>query len=81
MAEKKEITFRFDQKTLEEIEKVMKLKDLSSIAETLSESFRLQQLFLEQQADGFTEIIVRNPRTQSERRLVSQSRRRRKVQS
>jgi hypothetical protein len=69
MAKSTRLIFTFHEKSLERLRKMAAKKGMS-MAATVRESL-VQYEGLQQQAkEGFTEVIVRNPRTGKERVMV-----------
>ena len=70
MAEKRRIVFSFDEKNFERMEHIKARGRFSSFADAVRESLTVNNA-LQQQADqGFTEVIVRNPKTKEEKVMI-----------
>jgi len=63
----RQITLSFTDENLRRIDAIMKGWKLDSLEEAVGESLATQYGLVEQAADGFTEVIVRNPKTGQER--------------
>jgi hypothetical protein len=64
------VVFTFDDSSLESLNAVKERGDFSSLATAVRDSVQLAEVLQDQVADGFTEVVVRNPRTNQERTLV-----------
>jgi hypothetical protein len=64
------VIFTFDRESLETLRTIQEKMGFKSLAETVRESLRLANSLREQAEKGFSEVILRNPKTGSERVLV-----------
>lgn len=70
MANSKRVVFSFDERSLCALEDLKKQGRFSSLGETVRDSVRINLTFRSQFAQGFTDIVVRNPKTGAERTIV-----------
>ena len=67
---KKRVVFTFDERSLESLETIKEKARFASLGDTVRESLQVRRA-LQQQADsGFSEVVVRNPKTKEERVVV-----------
>lgn len=64
------VVFTFDDNSLASLRQVQEKGDFSSMGTAVRESIQLSEVLQDQVADGFTEVILRNPRTSQEKTLV-----------
>jgi hypothetical protein len=69
-AKAKRVVFTFDERSLEGLEELKKTGGYGTLADTVRDSLRMFRAIKKQSNDGFTEILVRNPKTGSERVMV-----------
>jgi hypothetical protein len=67
MKNESRIVFTFNEESLEQVNAIMESGHFTSIGEAVGESVATQYGLVMQAAEGFTEVIVRNPKTQQER--------------
>jgi predicted ATPase len=77
----KRIVFTFDEKSLGSLEQVKKRGKFSSLGTAVRESIQINQELHDQAAEGFSEVVVRNPKTKQEKTIVIPSLRASKVDS
>lgn len=65
------VVFTFDDSSLESLKQVQERGDLSSMGTAVRESVQLSEVLQDQVAEGFTEVVLRNPKTNQEKILVS----------
>src|SRR6266540_3172381 len=70
------VVFTFDDSSLESLKQVQERGDFSSMGTAVRDSIQLSEVLQDQVADGFSEVILRNPRTNQEKTLVIPSLRR-----
>jgi hypothetical protein len=69
----KRMIFTFDDASLKNLERIKARRKLSSTAEAVRQSIQIGES-LQQQADqGYSEVIVRDPKTKKERVMVFSS--------
>jgi hypothetical protein len=66
----KRIVFTFDPKSLGSLEAVKNKGRFSSLGSAVRESILVNEVLYNQMAQGFTEVVVRNPITKQERSIV-----------
>jgi hypothetical protein len=66
---KQRVVFTFDNRSFERLQELAKSKGVS-LAEVVQESLELRRALQQQIENGFTEIIVRNSKTDEERVLI-----------
>ena len=64
------VLFTFDPDSLERLRQVKEKGGFSSLATAVRESIYVSSVLQNQVAGGFTEVIVRNPKTKQEKVLV-----------
>ena len=64
------VVFSFDDGSLESLKTVQRRADFSSMGTAVRESIHLQEVLQDQVADGFSEVILRNPITKQEKTLL-----------
>jgi Arc/MetJ-type ribon-helix-helix transcriptional regulator len=64
------VVFTFDNGSLESLKQVQERGEYASMATAVRDAVQLSEVLQDQVADGFTEFILRNPRTQQEKTLV-----------
>jgi len=70
------VVFTFDDNSLESLKQVQERGDFASMGTAVRESIQLSEILQDQVADGFTEVILRNPKTQQEKTIIIPSLRR-----
>jgi SpoU rRNA methylase family enzyme len=66
----KRVVFTFDDRSLESLKEITEQGHFSSMAETVRESLQINRALQRQAQSGFTEVVVRNPKTNEERVIV-----------
>lgn len=66
----KRIVFTFDPKSLGSLEAVKEKGNFSSLGTAVRESILINEVLQNQVAEGFTEVVVRNPKTMQEKTVV-----------
>jgi hypothetical protein len=66
----KRIVFTFDEKSLGSLEQVKERGKFSSLGTAVRESIQINQVLHDQAAEGFSEVVVRNPKTKQEKTIV-----------
>ena len=72
----KRIIFSFDEKSLENLEYLKAIGRFQSIGTAVRQSIEINQALYDQASVGFSEVIVRNPKTKEEKTLIIPSLRR-----
>jgi hypothetical protein len=70
------VVFTFDDSSLDSLKQVQTRGDFSSMGTAVRESIQLSEVLQDQVADGFSEVVLRNPQTNQEKTLVIPSLRR-----
>lgn len=65
------VVFTFDENSLESLVQVQKRSNLSSMGAAVRESVQLSEILQDQVAEGFAEVVLRNPKTNQEKILIS----------
>jgi hypothetical protein len=64
------VVFTFDDGSLESLKQVQQRGEFSSMGTAVRESIQLSEALQDQVADGFSEVVLRNPRTKQEKILI-----------
>lgn len=64
------VIFSFDDRSLESLKKVTEDGHYASMAETVRDSVTINKALREQVEQGYSEIVLRNPKTGEERVVV-----------
>jgi hypothetical protein len=64
------VVFTFDTSSLQSLKQVKDKGQFSSLGMAVRESIQLSEVLQDQVANGFTEVVLRNPKTNQERTLV-----------
>jgi hypothetical protein len=64
------VVFTFDDSSLNSLKQVRERGNFSSMGTAVRESIQLSEVLQDQVGAGFTEVIVRNPRSNQEKTLV-----------
>jgi Arc/MetJ-type ribon-helix-helix transcriptional regulator len=70
MSKNKRVVFTFEERSLENLQKLTDQGRFSSMADTVRESLQISRALQSQAGQGFTEVLVRNPETNEERVMV-----------
>ena len=70
MSKSKRVAFTFDARSFSTLEKMTEEGQFSSMADTVRESLQISNTLQEQAKDGFSEIVVRNPKTGEEKVVI-----------
>ena len=70
MAKAQRVVFSFDERSLESLQQMRERGRFSSMAEAVRESLQTSRALQAQAEQGYTELLVRNPKTGEERVLV-----------
>jgi hypothetical protein len=70
MAASKRVIFSFDDRSLTNLEDLTNQGNFKSMGEAVRESVEVNQALQHHASEGFSEIIVRNPKTKEERVIV-----------
>ena len=63
----KRIVFSFDERNYNNLERIRYRGNFSSYADVVRESLQVSNILQEQNDEGFSEIVVRSPKTGKER--------------
>ena len=66
----KRIVFTFDERSLGSLEQVKEKGGFHSLGTAVRESILINQALHDQASEGFSEVVVRNPKTKQEKTLV-----------
>jgi hypothetical protein len=66
----KRIVFSFDDRSLERLEQVKEKGGFQSFGTAVRESIQINQALHDEASEGFTEVVVRNPKTRQEKTLI-----------
>ncbi len=66
----KRIVFTFDDRSIGSLEKVKELGQFSSLGTAVRESVLINQELHNQASEGFSEVVVRNPKTKQEKTII-----------
>ena len=64
------VVFTFDHPSFLSLKQVQERGDFSSMGTAVRESVQLSEILQDQVAEGFTEVVLRNPKTNQEKTLV-----------
>ena len=64
------VVFTFDKPSLQSLKQVQERGDFTSMGTAVRESVQLSEILQDQVAEGFTEVVLRNPKTNQEKTLV-----------
>ncbi|HEY6330507.1 MAG TPA: hypothetical protein VI756_14310 [Blastocatellia bacterium] len=70
MSKTRRVVFTFDERSLESLKRMTDQGHYPSMANAVKDSLQISRALQTQAAQGFTEIIVRNPETNKERVIV-----------
>jgi hypothetical protein len=70
------VVLTFDANSLDSLKQLQARGEFSSIGTAVREAVELSEVLQEQVDDGFTEVVLRNPKTNQEKTLVIPSLRR-----
>ena len=66
----KRIVFSFDDRSLASLEQVKEKGSFQSLGTAVRESIQINQVLHDEASEGFTEVVVRNPKTRQEKTLI-----------
>jgi hypothetical protein len=66
----KRIVFSFDDRSLDSLEQVKVKGRFQSLGTAVRESIQINQALHDEASEGFTEVVVRNPKTRQEKTLI-----------
>ena len=69
----KRIVFTFDERSLGSLEQVKVKGGFSSLGTAVRESIQINEALHDQASEGFSEVVVRNPKTKQEKTIVISS--------
>ncbi len=64
------VVFTFDDSSLGSLKQVQQRGEFASMGTAVRESVQLSEVLQDQVADGFSEVVLRNPKTKQEKTLV-----------
>ncbi len=64
------VVFSFDDSSLESLKQVQNRGDFSSMGSAVREAIQLSEILQDQVAEGFSEIVLRNPKTSKEKSII-----------
>ncbi len=64
------VVFTFDDSSLESLKQLQQRGDYGSMGTAVRDAVQLSEVLQEQVADGFTEVVLRNPKTNQEKHLI-----------
>ncbi len=70
MAKAQRVVFSFDDRSLESLQRIKEQGRFSSMADAVRESLQISRALQTQVEQGYTELVVRNPKTGEERVIV-----------
>jgi hypothetical protein len=70
MSKKQRVVFTFDDRSLESLKRIKEQGHFDSLADTVRESLRVSRALQTQAEQGYTEVVVRNPKTKEERVII-----------
>jgi hypothetical protein len=70
MSKKQRVIFTFDERSLESLKRIKDQGHFDSLADTVRESLRVSRALQAQGEQGYTEVVVRNPKTKEERVII-----------
>lgn len=70
MAESKRVVFSFDERSYDSLEQMKEEGRFGTLAEAVRQALRTSRALQSQGKQGFTEVVVRNPKSGEERVLV-----------
>lgn len=70
MSNSKRVAFTFDERNYKTLEELTDKGGFTSLAETVRESIQTSRALQDQVEQGFSEFVVRNPKTGKERVVV-----------
>jgi Arc/MetJ-type ribon-helix-helix transcriptional regulator len=70
MAKAQRVVFSFDDRSLESLQRIREQGGFSSMADAVRESLQVSRALQSQAEQGFTELLVRNPKTGAERVVI-----------
>ena len=66
----KKVIFTFEPESLSALEKLQEDGDYSSLADTVKDSLQILWVLQKEAKQGYTELIVRNPNTDTEKVIL-----------
>jgi hypothetical protein len=64
------VVFTFDDSSLESLKQIQQRGDFVSMGTAVRDAVQLSEVLQDQVADGFTEVVLRNPKTNQEKTLI-----------
>ena len=70
MSKTKRVVFNFDDRSFENLDKMTKQGRYSSMGSAVKDALQINNALQGQAEQGYTEVVVRNPKTNKERVLI-----------
>jgi hypothetical protein len=70
MPQSQRVVFSFDEKSLESLKQVQGRGDFSSMGTAVRDSIQLSEILQDQAVEGFSEVVLRNPKTNQEKTIL-----------
>jgi hypothetical protein len=70
MAKTQRVVFTFDERSLASLREIVELGQFVSMAEAVRDSLAINRALQAQAKQGFTEVVVRDPKNKQERVMV-----------
>jgi len=64
------VVFTFDDSSLESLKQIQQRGDFASMGTAVRDAVQLSEVLQDQVVDGFTEVVLRNPKTNQEKTLI-----------
>jgi hypothetical protein len=64
------VVFTFDDNSLDSLKQLQSRGDYTSMGTAVRDAVQLSEVLQGQVADGFTEVVLRNPKTNQEKHLI-----------
>jgi hypothetical protein len=67
---KTRVVFNFDNRSLAGLQQLKEQTKVATLGDVVSDSLQISHALMTQAANGFSEVVVRNPKTNAERVMV-----------
>lgn len=64
------VVFTFDERSYDSLKNLQEKGDFSSMGNAVRESIQLSEILQDQLSQGFSEVVLRNPKTNQERVII-----------
>ena len=64
------VVFSFDERSYDSLKQLQENGEFSSMGNAVRESIQLSEILQEQANEGFSEIVLRNPKTSQEKTII-----------